>query len=1309
MSWLKLKNLIQSMDKHHKGRKKGEPFEELVAKLLELLLEIPFVAAESGTQPSGDVRSLTGEVSIQTKNYSDKTPPRAVEIVGDIDIVRRNLQDLQVYVLVISRDISAQLLGKLEAISEETGLDIVTLKLTDKLSDLGALCVTFWEDICHFFDLSNTNQEFLDWVQIAKDDSKTKDKMKDVQSKLEDGIQTQRHVQKDTEKYLRERFSRAKGFNPINLSQAIVRDSLESQITVWWESEESPICCLEGKEGHGKTWLAAKSVQAICESENIVAFWLDSKEWNECESIFDLLYACFSSIYPSYEKEKIGKLQKKPAKIWRKTLIVLDGVNEWNAIEAAQRILAEYFRNDENENKWGGKVRFLLTTRPLDDYPDFESYLWGGCYKISVDPFNDAELQEALARKGRQLDDLPDSLKDIARIPRYFQRCLELRDELGSFDVVTKEMVLWADLLYKIKYTSDPQIQEFDWQDIEDAQGDLATLAKGAKWTNINEAPQGSAHLLKDCFINYHQIRRDLEEQRIALKAHKRQAELSEDHIVLGWALHLSNLFDSTQFDDIESLLWGFRQELQPIPSEDLRTEALFIALQISAISPPDISQDELSQKRAALMLAWLESHNARVTDERLSFWAEKDTDAYAQVVEFEFGFESHRRYPRKYRDALIEQLARTWINKKGQINRLASRLTKWLRPTYAEEPPEDVVYTHTKGRRSLPEKDDVQHSLLNAALLILSQRSEPQFLEPLARCYGILHNNEKFYNNASRRRGFYRNLARLMRWGYTEEILDHLHSLAERAQDNERLLKGVYGLAVNLGLVDLPRLLQRPPSEEDLEAFNFDPLAIALKPYLDQIREKTQLLIGETPANKVRSYYPGLDSLAIRTDLPGLTEYDKVEIKKVLHHITINAMLGAFYCRASADRCVDSLMPWVAKYDPKGYAKLAYSLKINTMYQRKALSKLLSIQGLIFSPEDCEKITETILRMQKRLLRRRLSYADVTELTPLLTELLLFSASEDKLTDWFKFLAKHEPLRTSIHCKPLPNLLKLLAPKSIVELAQRELATLRSSSSGNQSLAVIESKAFSEEAFWAKLDTYVSGVEGNTVESVLEELWMKKPDSTRTSPKRGRKPFEECLNDQEIMFMTLDTLVEDGEDELWKQVTRDYLASRYGKERNLGVSILPWFGTREAVKLLDQLKSEDPSYWVREHADWAYEVAQQERSCREVYREALQTRDLFRISAVFEQIKPALSLTAQWWHCEIEKEEFGEKSQDIDPKLDALLYRFWYRWESSIPEKYNVTFFQRTLSHYCRGEMVSDGINSLVAPWWKPTPDLGS
>ena len=1496
--WRKLKELIQSLDEQHKGRKKGEPFEELVAKLLELLLEIPFVLAKSGTQPSGDARSMTGEVAIQAKNYSNRTDPRDVEIVGDIDIVNENLQDLQVYVLVISRDIPAQLLDKLENKKKNTGLDIVTLELSDELSDLGALCVTYWEDICHFFGLSDTNPEFSDWVQIAKNESQTREKMKDVRKKLEEGIQTQKQIQKDVEKYLLKRFNSAEGFNPINLSQAIGREK-ESQISDWWGTEGAPICCLEGEEGHGKSWLAAKWINSIREKENIVTFWLDSRDWSGARSIFNLLYTCFDVIYPSYEQRKISKLQNKPAKIWRKTLIILDGVNERNAIEAAQRILAEYFRNDESE--WRDRIRFLFTTRPLNDYPDFERYLWSECHKISVDAFNDSELQEALTREGLQLDDLPDSLKDIARIPRYFQRCIELRDELGSFEVVTKEMVLWADLLYKIKYSGDRQIRKkLDWQSIEEAQDDLARLAREAKWT---DAPHASVELLRDCFPNYHKIRRDLKEQRIALKAHKRQAELSKDHIVLGWALYLSNLFDCKGFTDIKDFSEAFQNALEPIPSEDLRTEALFVALQITAISPePNIPRDQLSQKRAALMLAWFDSHNAQITNKRISFWVQTDIDAYAQFVKVQL--ETHNQS--SYEEALIEPLAKAWLHETGQIDQLRLCLTKWFLAPLTDDGSEDIVYVGHKGNQFPREKGDIQAQLSRAAISILSQRPERQFLETLANCYAGLQSGKK--SDESNHRFFYfsEHLGRLMRWGYTEAVLEDLRLLAEQAQGDEFLLNGIYGLAANLQVVDLPPLLQRSLSEEDRELYaRAAEFRRNFKSAFDRVSNQEQLLTGESPEANVKGNYHGLDYLAVRTDLPNLCSEDMVEIKKLLHYISANAQLGRSRSASLEGFCIENLIPWVAKYAPEDYSAFACSFKINALNPECLPYVLLATQGLIFQQDDCEKITEAILKTRQYLAQEDDSSL---ERARLLTETLLFCAPEEKLTDWFKFLAAHEPLRISICYEPLPDLLRKLLPETIVKLAQQKLETLWSSSSDNQIADDGKSKEFSEEEFWCTLYAYGAPVDENTINYALKALKIREPNSIGTFPmlwlalsgpnqflaetltdkeirrhlfsRHGkrfiipiyegenipsydvlmsllpprivgyflcspdrcsdlsqwgkeiiewifsnlqgiqvdfdynsairfsvnpkvlrtwaeqnttdflqlsdeyltqlskfpqysqalsgftdairclllrfqpdkakqyyyqwnaesfktvystsygvettlaqlwqieecrfpehlelrRKLLEECLNDEKIMLMTLAALAGGGEKELWGLLTEEYLASPYAKERNLGISILPWFGNDKAIEKLEQLKSDDPSQWVRGYAWWAYEVAQQERSCREVYREALKTRDLFRISAVFEQIKPALSPTARWWHREIEKEEgFHEESQEIDSRLDALHYRFWYRWGNSTETKRNIKVFGRKLSDYCRGEKLSAGSTPRIAPWWKPTSD---
>ena len=1489
LGWHELKKLIQKMGND------GKDFEKLVATLLTSFLNIPFVLAKSGSQPSGDARDLEGKVSMQAKRYTTTRIDES-SIVGEIYRARDALLDLQVYVLVVSRDIASQLRDRFDRVETDTGLDIVSLSLTEKLSDLGALCVTFWENIHHFFDLSDMDQEFLDWVQIAKDDSKTQDKMEDVRSKLEDGIQTQSHVQKDAEKYLLKRFNRNEGFNPINLSQAIDRESVESKITDWWETQKSPICYLEGKEGHGKTWLASKWMNSFREKENIVTFWLDSKDWRGDRSIFDLLRTCFNLIYPSHEHGKIAKLQNKPAKIWRKTLIVLDGVNEWNAIEAAQWIFTEYFRNDEDESQWRDRVRFLLTTRPLDDYPDFESYLWSECHKISVDRFNDSELQEALILKGLQLDDLPDSLIDTARIPRYFQTCIRLRNQFRSFDAVTKEMVLWADLLDKIERT-DPQIkQKLGWHRAKDAQEILSYLAKQVKWTNVDAGPQASVQLLEKYFPNYREVRHDLEEQGIAIEAGLLQVKLSEDHIALGWALYLANLFDCTEFTGIKDAAEGFQNALEPIPSEDLRTEALFVALQISAISPyPDISQDQLSQKRAGLMFAWFHSHNAQITDKQLSFWAEEDTDAYAQVVEFEF---EHHNSP-NYEDALIAPLAKTWFHKKGQINRLASRLTKWFFSSDADSVTEDIDAEREED--PFPTMYYTRNRLSAAALSILSQRPEPQFLETVALCY----------ENSGGKAQFREDIGRLMRWGYTEDVLDGLRSLAKQAQDDILLLNGIYSLAANLQVADLPPILERPLTEEDIKTRAFvEQSNSRFKSPINRIRDGEKLLTGKSPSDNVKGNHHGLGYLAVRTDLPDLRDEDLVKIKKVLHHISKNAKLGQSAGMTLEDSCINNLLPWVAKYDPESYAELACDLKINTLNQKWAQFKLRSIHGLIFKPEDYEKITEAILGMKQRLvqdIQTDNSSSDAIHLTSLLTETLLFCASEERLIEWFEFLSSHEPLRISICRKPLPRLLTELLPETVVKLVQQKLEKLWPSPSDDQTGSSDESKEFPEEEFWCRLYTYGAPINEKTVKYALEELKRRDPDSTGTFPmlwlalsrpnqflagtlndkkirrhlfsRNGRKfiipiyegenipsydtlmsslppeivgaflchpdqradlsqwgkelikwlcsilqgakvdfdydremrflvnskvlqtwaeqntndfrqlaneyltelsksprysqtlsdftdairclllrfqpdkakqyyhqwnsesfktvyrthygveaslaqlwkveycnspehrqfrreLLEECLNDEEIMFMTLAALAGGGQEELWSLVTQEYIKSPYAKERNLGVSILPWFGTDEAIEKLDQLKSEDSSRWVREHATWAYEVAQQERSCQEVYREALQTSDLFRISAVFEQMKPALSPTAQWWHREVEKKEFGEEPQDLDPKLVALVDRFWYRWGNATKTKRNIEVFGRKLSDYCRGEKLSAGSTPRIAPWWKPTFD---
>ena len=1503
--WRKLKSLIQST--------KPKEFEKLTATLLASFLEIPFDVAGSGDQPSGDAKSLTDEISVQTKRYTT-TKLNLSSIEGEIHRVMRELTNLQFYVLAVSREISSQQRKRFSDIQNETYLDIVVLELTDELSDLGALCVTLWKEIREFFAASDMcqNQAFLDWIKERKDDSETEKKIQELRFKLKYGIQTQIDFQKEAEEYLLRRIGDVQDDNPrsnrsIDLSKAKDRHSLESKITNWWEEGTEPVCYLEGEKNSGKTWLAAKWIKSVYNDENMVPVWLDINRWRDCEFLDDLLEACFKSIFGYQVEKQIPKLKHKICNTWdMPTLIILDGLSERESTRAIKSILDEYFEEYHNGGtKWGHKISLLLTTRPFKEHQSSENYLWKGCCPIQVELFGDTEPQTALATAAPQLINTSNLLSTIAEIPRYSQICTRLQSQFDSLDM---NMVLWADLLERIEHTDSQVRAELGWNKSENAPEILAKLAKQTKWANLDQATPMSATLLKRRFSNYHETRHDLEKQRVELDADDIHVRVNQDHILLGWALYLSNIFDCQEFTTIKDLTDRFERELEPLPSEDPRTNALFIALQISAVFPK-VSQKSHSQKRSALisMFARFNNDNPQLASECLLFWAEQDTDAYAQAVEFEF--EHHNS--RNYEEALIEPLAKIWLNKTGQLNRLESRLRKWFLPTYADDTPEEIVYTHTQGQRLPREKDDIQFRLLDAALSILSQRPDTQFLEPLARRYGILQINAKSNKDRITLSRFSEKIGKLMRWGYTEAILDDLCLLAEQSESDDLLLKGIYGLAYSL-CVNLPLSLERLASEEDIKRRTFvEKLNRRSKPHIDRIRNQERLLIGDSPA--ANGKYHGLAYLAVRTDLPDLPHQDHVEIKKILQDVSVDAKLGWSRGATLEDFCIDNLLPWVAKYDSESYAELACALKLNTLNQEWAQFKLWSIQGLIFKPEDHKRVTTAILGMRQRLSQGKDFYQDVEYLTSLLTETLLFSASEDRLTDWFEFLASHESLRESICYEPLPYLLEELLPESIVKLARQKLEELRFSVSDNQPLSNGEPQEFSEEEFWCTLYAYGTPVDENSVKFALSELKLRKPDSTGTYPMlrlalsnskhfldemlidgmqideriqnhlfshngrrfiprtddkgenipsyevlRGflppeivgsflclpdrrddlsrwgkdlmdwmysilqgthgdsnsvenmrfvvnpkaleiwakqnttdflqladkyftelskspwydqvlsdftdairclllrfqpdkakryyhqwnaesfktvyrtrygvptllaqlwkveycnspehrqfrRELLEECLNDEDIMFMTLAALVEGGRDELWSLVKDEYLESHCAKERNLGVSILPWFGTCEAIKQLEQLKSNDPSQWVRENAIWAYEMAQQERSCQEVYRDALQTRDLFRISAVFEQIKPALSPTARWWRREVEKKELGEELQDLDSKLAALVDRFWNRWGNSTQTKRNIEISGRKLREYYRGEKLSVGSPPRIAPWWKPTSD---
>ena len=181
-------------------------------------------------------------------------------------------------------------------------------------------------------------------------------------------------------------------------------------------------------------------------------------------------------------------------------------------------------------------------------------------------------------------------------------------------------------------------------------------------------------------------------------------------------------------------------------------------------------------------------------------------------------------------------------------------------------------------------------------------------------------------------------------------------------------------------------------------------------------------------------------------------------------------------------------------------------------------------------------------------------------------------------------------------------------------------------------------------------------------------------------------------------MAITIAAQAEGGIEQLWYLVTDEFLASPLAKERALAASILAWIGDERAIHTLEQLVPEDPSQWVRAHAEWAAEVARGECSSKRFYQQLLHETDPMALSARLEVLQAALTPTARWWHFHVEQTEPDYRNLG---RVAGVIEAFWSEWTHAHPR--SVKVYGRELNKYCRGEELQSPRPPQLAPWWRP------
>ena len=134
--------LLDSIKKLSAAGDRG--FEGLIAELLEVLTGRHFYLAKSGYQEGRDMSvrdSFENVIAIECKRYRKTTKLDERELLGELDQVKVGIPDLDIWVLVTSRDVDSKLYESLRRNAAQQGIDFAVIADGDgEPSSLAILC-----------------------------------------------------------------------------------------------------------------------------------------------------------------------------------------------------------------------------------------------------------------------------------------------------------------------------------------------------------------------------------------------------------------------------------------------------------------------------------------------------------------------------------------------------------------------------------------------------------------------------------------------------------------------------------------------------------------------------------------------------------------------------------------------------------------------------------------------------------------------------------------------------------------------------------------------------------------------------------------------------------------------------------------------------------------------------------------------------------------------------------------------------------------------------------------------------------------
>ena len=999
-------------------------FEGFVARLFEAETGTRFYVARKGDQPVGDAYSPRAAVALQAKLYDASTLSEN-EVEGDVDRIIRESPVLDVIVVATTATKGlAQLSARLAEKTQETSLDLLLFSLRDDLTPFGAFCIAHLGVVQQFVSGLDADSQAWATAQLAKAD--TQQALQAARADLR-GLATRKAVSDECQGLLAVRFrgegAGARTHNRVLLSEAVPRPKIAEKLQQWWGDNTAPVAVLQGDEGMGKTWIAAAFVNDFPKKDTPVVFWLDSVSWAKAVRIEELVDIALPDVILADEPRR-ARIKRKVFHQWdQPVLLVLDGANECDAWGAAERLLQDY---GKHRDKLLSRVRLLFTSRRLDQRFGVRKHFWEGTCAIPVAEFDDLEFRHALAQFAPdvQPEVLTKAVREFAVIPRYFQLCVRLRKKLASLQHLNKEVLLWADLREKLA-RGDPQIALLGQVLQGSPEEILAHLAESVGWPNGDQRSVTTERLRRS-FPDFLKVREDLIEQRIVLGATFDATKLSPAHVVLGWALVLRALAEQHAMEDAEQLSECIGRQLEPAGSNDDKVRAVHVAAVLAFLDEPR-SSDVARNVRASLLSFWASHHNARINSEAMQFFVQTDIQAYAQAVENLFrGYLSAN-----LETTLIEPLARIWRDQTGEIPLLQAILERWLRLVYPGDASGSKDRNESPPRHFEHAKTPEQLRLSYASVSVISFHPITEVLSALVDC----NRSDDFCyvdigGNPHQRfpiKSTYEPLGLLLRWSYTEQVLQSLRAIARQLTPGSEEAENLLWFARCLRLVELPKEIGEAQ----------DPFG-EFRSSRQKFEEFQQWLRGPRDSPRWPLGFGSLAGLAVRRDLPTLEKAEAQTLcadvkKRVTTEIAVATHPGTM-----GERELDDLLPWLARYSHQGLEDVYRALWLHVLANPGPPLFYLDMDERMVATDPEGEITR--MAMKSAAASPNPTGGELDQL--ILTELMLLHGSTKQIIEWFRLLEDRVFPRGQfplILLLPLPMALELLTPPGLAALAKCE------------------------------------------------------------------------------------------------------------------------------------------------------------------------------------------------------------------------------------------------------------------------------